>query len=71
LTWQAKRKSSSAASMSQVPAQFKKQNGALTLSAEGARAVLWRPSSGDAAPVNIPLLDITSTPGPFLTTFVS
>lgn len=48
--------------MSRVPAQFKKQDGTLTLSEEGARAVVWKANSGDAAPVTIPLLDITSMP---------
>jgi transcription initiation factor TFIIH subunit 1 len=47
--------------MSEAAAQYKKQDGLLSLSAGGAKAVAWKPISGDAAPVTIPLPDITST----------
>jgi hypothetical protein len=47
--------------MSQAPAQYKKQDGIISLSEQGARAVLWKSNSGALPTVTIPVTDITST----------
>ena len=44
-----------------APAQYKKQDGILSLSADGARAVRWNALTNAAATVTIPLPEITST----------
>ncbi|KAF2652658.1 RNA polymerase II transcription factor-like protein [Lophiostoma macrostomum CBS 122681] len=46
--------------MSQAPAQYKKQDGIISLSDQGARAVLWKPNSGALHAVTIPVTDITN-----------
>ena len=47
--------------MSQAPAQYKKQDGIISLSEQGARAVVWKSNSGALPAVTIPVTDITST----------
>ena len=47
--------------MSEAAAQYKKQDGALSISADG-RTVSWRPASNASPPLTINIADTTSRP---------